>query len=147
MGIAPIRVLVVDDFEPFRRFLCSKLTERHDFEVVGECRDGFEAVREAEELQPDLILLDIGLPRLNGIGAARQIRACAPKSRILFVSENHSRAIADEAMHTGAAGYLVKSHVLTELFPAMSAVLRGEDFVGAGLDDQVPPLPTRERDL
>ena len=69
--MSTVKVLVVDDFEPFRRFVYSTLVKKQEFEIVGEASDGAEAVRPAEELQPDLILLDIGLPVLNGIQAAR----------------------------------------------------------------------------
>jgi CheY-like chemotaxis protein len=78
-----IRVLVVEDFEPFRRFICSVLAEGSGVQVVAEVSDGLEAVRQAEESQPDLILLDIGLPTLNGIKAARRIRKLSP-SRVPF---------------------------------------------------------------
>ena len=78
-----IRVLVVDDFEPFRRFVCSRLGEESTLHVVGE--DGLDAVCRAEELQPDLIILDIGLPKLNGIEAARRIRQLSSSSKILFL--------------------------------------------------------------
>ena len=102
-----IRVLIAEDFEPWRRFYRTALQKRSDFQVVGEVSDGLEAVRQAEQLQPDLILLDIGLPSLNGIGAARQIREISPASKILFVSENRSAEIVREALSTGASGYIV----------------------------------------
>lgn len=78
-------------------------------QIVGEASDGLEAVRMAQQLQPSLILLDIGLPVINGIDAARRIRRVSPTSKILFVSENRSRDLADEALRTGACGYIVKS--------------------------------------
>src|SRR5271167_2404752 len=77
--VLSVRVLVVDDYEPLRRFVCSTLGKKPELHVIGEVSDGLEAVRKAEELQPDLILLDIGLPTLNGIEAARQIRKLAPE--------------------------------------------------------------------
>ena len=81
-----IRVLVVDDYEPFRRFVCSTLESRPDLRVVGEASDGLEAVEKAQALKPDLILLDIGLPSLNGIEAAHRISRLIPTATILFVS-------------------------------------------------------------
>jgi DNA-binding NarL/FixJ family response regulator len=128
-----IRVLVVDDYEPFRRFARSTLGERADFQVVAEASDGLEAVRTTAELQPDLILLDIGLPKLNGIEAARRIREQSPKSKILFFSENRSPEIVGEALGTGAGGYLLKSDAARELFAAMDAVLRGKPFRSSSL--------------
>jgi DNA-binding NarL/FixJ family response regulator len=130
-----IRVIVVDDFEPWRRFVCSTLQKRPGLQVISEVSDGLEAVQKAKELQPDLIVLDIGLPVLNGIEAARQIREQAPKSRILFVSENRSPNFAREASRTGG-GYVVKSDAVSDLLPAVEAVLQGRQFVSAGLAGQ-----------
>jgi len=87
METSLIRVLVVEDSEEFRNFVCSTLWERPELQIVGVVTDGLQAVQRADELQPDLILLDIGLPLLNGIEVARQIRKLSPKSKILFVSQ------------------------------------------------------------
>jgi CheY-like chemotaxis protein len=98
--------------------------------VVGEVSDGFEAVRKAQELQPDLIMLDIGLPGLNGIEAARQIRRLSPKSKIVFVSQESSADVVLEAFSVGAYGYVVKMEAGGELLAAVDAAVRGEQFVG-----------------
>lgn len=133
MGESSIRVLVVDDYEPWRRFACTTLLKQPELRVIGEVFDGSEAVQQAKELQPDLILLDIGLPTLNGIEAARQIGEVSPTSKILFVSENRSPDIAAEALSTGAGGYVVKSDAGSELMPAVKAVLEGKRFISASL--------------
>ena len=125
-----VRVLVIDDFEPWRSYVRSMLQEQHQYEVIGEATDGLEGVQKAEELEPDLILLDIGLPKLNGIAAARQIRQRAPHSRILCTSQDSSWDIAEETLRAGAQGYLVKEDAQEELLIAVSAVLRGEKFLG-----------------
>lgn len=133
MGESSIRVLIIDDYEPWRRFECTTLLKQPHVEIVGEVSDGLEAVQQAKKLQPSLILLDIGLPTLNGIEAARRIREVSPASKILFVSENHSADIAEEAMSTGAGGYVLKSAAAGELLPAVKAVLAGKRFVTASL--------------
>jgi len=133
-----VRVLVVDDFEPFRRFICSTLEKRIELQVIGELSDGLEAVRKAEELQPDLILLDVGLPTLNGIEAARQIRKLSPQSKILFVSQETSTDVVQEALGLGALGYVVKTNAGIELLAAVEAVSQGRQFVSAGLAGYVP---------
>jgi len=127
------RILLVDDYEPWRRFVSTTLQKRPELQIVGEVTDGFEAVQKAQQLRPDLILLDIGLPTLNGIEVARRIRELSPKSKILFLSENRSWDIAEEALRTGAGGYVVKSDAVGELLPAVEAVLSGKRFVSASL--------------
>jgi CheY-like chemotaxis protein len=129
------RLLVVEDSEPFRRFICSTLDKRPELQIVGEATDGLDAVQKAEVLQPDIIVLDIGLPSLNGIEAARRIRKHSPWSKILFVSQETSADVVQEALGTGARGYVVKSDAGSELLPAVNAVLRGEYFIGRSLSD------------
>ena len=109
------------------------LQDHPEFEIVGEASDGLEAIRKSEELQPGLILLDIGLPNLNGIEVARRICASAPDCRILFVSENQCPRIAQEALTTGTCtrGYVVKSYAAEELFPALQAIMQGRHFVSS----------------
>jgi CheY-like chemotaxis protein len=92
--------------------------------------DGLEAVREAQRLQPDLILLDIGLPSLNGLEAARRIRTLSPTSKIVFVTQESSADVVQEALNIGASGFVVKADAGRELIAAVTAVLRGEKFVG-----------------
>ena len=124
-------VVIVDDFAPFRRLLRSKL-EVNGLQTVAEASDGLEAVAKAAELQPDLVLLDIGLPKLNGIKAAAQIHSIAPQSKILFVSLDSAPEIVRSLLRDGAWGYVRKSEINRELENAIEAVLQGERFVSAG---------------
>lgn len=128
-----VRSLLVDDYEPWRRFVRSKLESVAGVQIIGEVSDGLKSVEQAKALQPDLILLDIGLPTINGIEAARRIREVCPLSKILFVSESRSPDIAEEALKTGANGYVVKSDAATELLLAIKAVLEGKRFISASL--------------
>ncbi len=127
-----IRVLVVDDFAPFRRFICSTLSHRPNLQIICEVSDGQEAVRAAEELKPDLILLDIGLPTLNGIAATRQILTLAPEAKLIFVTQEFSPDVVREAFSSGAHGYVVKTRAGTDLVAAVDAVLEGRLFVSDG---------------
>jgi len=127
------RVLVVEDHDWWRRYISSALARASQWEVVGVVADGIEAVEKARDLKPDVILLDVGLPSLDGIQAARRILAHDPSSRILFVTEQQSLDIADVAVATGARGYVVKSDAERELLPAMNAVVEGERFISAKL--------------
>jgi DNA-binding NarL/FixJ family response regulator len=131
--MSTVRVLVVDDYEPARRFVCSTLQQTPDVQIVGEAADGLEAVRKAEELQPDLIVLDIGLPTLNGIEAARQIRKLSPASKILFVSQESSADVVQGALSLGVLGYVVKAHAGSELLAAVQSVRQGRQYLSSGL--------------
>ena len=128
LATSPVRVLVVDDFEPFRRLVLSMLQKQPELHIICEASDGSEAVQKAEELQPELILLDIGLPRLNGIEVARRIRKLSPGSRILFISQESSADLVREALATGARGYVVKADAGRELLTAVNIVLRHSKF-------------------
>jgi DNA-binding NarL/FixJ family response regulator len=127
--VSSVRVLVVEDFVPFRQFISSKLEERPDLSVICEVSDGLEAVQKAVELKPDLILLNIGLPTLNGMDAARQVLKLLPESKIIFVTQESSAEVVREAFRLGAMGYVVKAHAGNELLPAVEAVLSGQQFV------------------
>jgi DNA-binding NarL/FixJ family response regulator len=124
-----IRILLVEDFEPFRSFTRSLLLERPELQIVGETSDGLEAIRQAQELDPDLILMDIGLPGLNGIETARRIRDLVPKSKIVFLTQENSPEIVQEALSLGALGYVHKPCAGNELLQAIAAVLQGRQFV------------------
>lgn len=128
-----MRVLVVDDFEPWRRHVSSTLGQNPRWQIVGEAANGPDAIAKAADLQPDLILLDVGLPAVNGIEAARRILARDPDLRILFVSEHRSWEIAEDALCSGARGYICKSDSGRELEPAMDAIVAGRRFVGERL--------------
>ncbi|WP_260472944.1 response regulator transcription factor [Edaphobacter aggregans] len=127
--MAFVRILVVDDFEAWRRSIISILEQDREVEVIHEASDGLEAVRMCEELQPDLVLLDIGLPKLNGVEAARLIREASPTSKILFLSAHYSQDVMREALRIGAAGYLAKADARRDLLPAIRAALRDEEFL------------------
>ena len=125
----PITVLVVDDYEPFRRFVCSMLEERAEFQVIGQASDGLEAIQKAVELQPDLILMDIGLPKLNGISAAKQIRGLARHSKLIFVSQESDSEVVQETFRLGASGFVHKPRALGVLLSGIQAVLAGNRFI------------------
>jgi len=110
-----IRILIADDYEGWRRQVRLLFEERPQWQVIAEASDGSEAVQKAEELKPDLILLDIGLPKLSGIEAARRIRQLSPNSRIIFLSLHNDLDVVRAALRTGAQGYLHKTNARSEL--------------------------------
>jgi DNA-binding NarL/FixJ family response regulator len=129
-----MRILVADDFVPWRRFVSSViLPKKPGWHIVCEASDGEEAIKKAEEFRPDMILLDIGLPKLNGIDAARLISKIAPESKILFLSAFDSQEVVEEALNTGASGYVVKLDTASELVEAVEAVFHGKQFVSSRL--------------
>ena len=129
--LSSIRILIADDFEGWRRQARSLLQARPQLQVVAEASDGPEAIQKAEELKPDLILLDIGLPKLNGIEAARQIRQLSPSSKIIFLSQYNDHDVVRAALGIGALGYVHKKDALSELLLAVDSVLRSEPFVSS----------------
>ena len=128
-----VRVLVVDDYEPWRRFVASEFQKLPELEIVGEASDGLGAVQQAGELHPDMILLDIGLPTLNGLEAANRIRQVAPDAKIIFLTQNSDRDVVRAAWSTGARGYVLKTDAGGELYPAMVGVLDSDNFVSSGI--------------
>ncbi len=137
-----VRVLVVDDHEPFRRFVSSTLGKQPNLQIIGEAQDGIDAIQQAEALQPDLILLDIGLPGLNGIEAARRIGQTSSASRIIFLTQESSADMVQEAFNSGAWGYVIKTQAGRELLIAVETVLQGKRFLSSGLDGHgVPNTP------
>jgi DNA-binding NarL/FixJ family response regulator len=124
-------VLVVEDFERYRTFVCSLLEDRADLKVIGAVSDGLTAVEKARQLNPDLIIMDIGLPRLNGIEATRRIREFVPTPKIIFLTQETSAEIIEDALELGS-GYVLKSRVQVDLLIAMAAA-EGTKFVSPGL--------------
>ena len=151
--LSSIRILIADDFEDWRRQVHLLLQARPAWQIIAEVSDGSEAVQKAENLKPDLILLDIGLPNLTGIEAALRIRQLSPNSKIIFLSQNNDLDIVRAALGTGALGYVRKTDAGSELLPAVDAVLRGKQFVSSSLkgnelsDTSVAKAPHRHEVL
>jgi DNA-binding NarL/FixJ family response regulator len=131
-----MRLLVVDDHAVVRRAICSLLSLDPTLDVICETASGEDAVEKAGELHPDLVLLDIGLPKISGIEAARQIRKVSPKSQIIFLSQHDSLNMAKEAMKVGGHGYVTKIDAGSELLKAIHAVREGKRFVSQRIRDQ-----------
>jgi len=127
-----VRVLVVDDVEDWRRFVFSIL-RAEPFEIVGEASDGLMAVQLAEQMQPTIVLLDIGLRGLDGIKAGAGIRRVAPDAKIVFVSQQFDPDIIRAALQLGAWGYVLKSDAARELVKVINPVLSGKDFVSSSV--------------
>ena len=133
--MAAVSILIVDDHQPFRRIVRMALQSRTDFHIIAEAADGMEAVQSARALQPDVILLDVNLPLLNGIEASRQIQRFAPHSKVLLLTQESSPSFVSQVFHFGVAGYVHKAHAYGELIPAIDSVLRRIRFIGSGLGD------------
>ena len=120
----PIRVLVADDHPVFRQWLKAHL-DRDGFRIVGEAADGLEAVQLARELQPDVALLDLGMPGLSGLEAVRLIVLASPSTKIILLTTHDETPYVVEALRAGAKGYIMKSQVADELIAAIRQVLSG----------------------
>jgi DNA-binding NarL/FixJ family response regulator len=123
---------VVEDSDIFRRLICSKLRSRAEF-AITQASDGVEGLQKAEDHQPDLILLDIGLPRLDGIEAAKRMGGVAPLAKILFLTVESDPELIEEALRLGALGYIHKPSMEHDLLPAIYAAVAGERYVSRTL--------------
>lgn len=130
MPLQRIRILLVDDSAAVRQVLCSLLSADIEFEIVCESVNGVGAISKAIELQPNVILLDINLPDMNGLEAARQMKSAAPSAEILLLSEHDLLPMVQEGLRAGARGYLLKSDAPHELATAIRQVHKKEQYVG-----------------
>jgi len=140
-----IRILIADDYEGWRRQVRLLFQARPEWQVIDEASDGSEAVQKAEELKPDLILLDIGLPTLDGIDASRRISMVVPGAKILVVTQNNDADVARAVLSDGASGYVLKLDANRELLRAVEVVLHGGQFVSTGVThrdgiSRIPPF-------
>jgi two-component system, NarL family, nitrate/nitrite response regulator NarL len=124
-----LKFLVVDDHEQFRKYVCGLLESQPRFAVVGEAANGVEAIGRASEVQPDVVVLDINMPVLGGIEAAEQILLLAPKTQIIFLTQDDSEMMIEGAMAKGARAYVVKQSAATDLVKAVECVVTGKKFV------------------
>lgn len=130
-----VRVLVVDDVELWHTVVHMRLDREPNLHIIGVATDGLDAVRKAKELQPDLILLDVRLPKLNGLEAARQIGKVAPKSKILFLSLESDPDVVRGALSAGGLGYVLKAEAARDLLAGIESVLLGRRFLSSSLRD------------
>lgn len=124
-----IRVVLADDHRMLREGLRALLERQDDIEVVGEAADGREAVRLASQLRPDVVVMDVSMPLLNGIEATRQIRRDCPTTRVLTLTVHESQDYVAQLLAAGASGYIIKRAGGDELVSAVRAVHRGEAFL------------------
>ena len=136
--LSPIRIVIVDDFEGWRRQVRLLFQARPQWQIIAEVSDGPEAVQKAADQKPDLIVLDFGLPKLNGVEAARRIRHVSPTSTIVFLSQNNDPDVVRAALSTGALGYVHKTDVRSDLLPAIETVLQGRQFVSKSIKGYKP---------
>lgn len=132
-----LRVLLADDHAILRSGLHLLINSQPDMEVVGEASDGAETVTKAKALLPDVILLDINMPGMDGLAALPHLQASAPQSRILILTMHEDVAYLQEAMHAGASGYVLKKAVDTEVLLAIRAVMRGETYVHSAMTQKL----------
>jgi DNA-binding NarL/FixJ family response regulator len=159
----PIRIMLVDDHNVVRRGLAALLEMEGGFDVVAEAEDGETALRRAGEVQPDVVMLDLSMPRLNGLETARRLRRQLPQIQVLVLSMHEDEEFVAQALQAGAGGYVLKRSMEEELFLALRAVASGNVFVspavarpivdeylrraGSPTERSGPALTSREREV
>ena len=133
LDTSTMRILVVEDFEGFRSYINSLLQGQPEVQVIGAASDGLEAVVKAQQLRPDLVLTDIGLPTIDGLEVARRIRERVPETNIVFLTQESDADVVKAALSLGALGYVVKQRAGSDLLAALAAVREGKRFVSEGL--------------
>ncbi len=123
-----LRILIADDFQPTRRSIAALLADQRRVEIVGESGDGFDAVQQARTLRPDIVLLDVDLPTLNGLEVARRIHQLSASTHIIFISDGSSASAAEEAFRVGASAFILKADVGRRLLSVIHAVARGDNL-------------------
>ena len=129
----PVRVLIVEDSEVVRQSVCSMLQDYANFRVVGEANDGVQGISQSQTLQPDVILLDVSMPILSGLGAAPRMLQVSPDSKILMFSHYDSASMVIASLNAGALGYEVKSDAGKDLMAGLLATSQGKQFVSSGV--------------
>jgi len=132
--MSALRILLADDHEFVRRGVRALLETKPGWEIVAEASDGQTAVEKSKELKPDIVVLDIGMPRLNGLEAARRVRAVSPETKILILSMHDSEHLAKSVVAAGALGYITKSDASRDLVLAIEALVRGKIFFTPRMD-------------
>ena len=132
-----VRILIVDDSERWRRSVRALLTIISSLEVVSEAADGLEAIQKCEELRPDLVLLDIHLPKMSGFEVARRLSESSPSTKILFLSSYQSPEVMKEALKIGS-GFVVKKDAASDLLPTVKAMIRNEPYIGFKFFEDAP---------
>jgi DNA-binding NarL/FixJ family response regulator len=123
-----LKILVVEDNDSVRKQICELPKSQSDFEVICEAANGLEGVRNAEEFQPDIVVLDVSMPIFGGIKAAARIRRVASKARIVFLSQHKLEGVAQAALASGGHAYVVKSAASSDLVPAINTAVNGKQF-------------------
>jgi len=131
--LTPVRILIVEDSDVLRHRVCSMLRDCADFYVVGEACDGVQAINQSMELQPDVVLLDVSMPNLSGLGAAPRILQVSPQSKILMFSQHDASYLVSAALNAGALGYVVKYDAGRDLLAGLRATSRGKQFLSSGV--------------
>jgi DNA-binding NarL/FixJ family response regulator len=161
-----LRILIADDHEVVRRGLCTLLQTHEGWEICGEAKDGREAVEKAKEVKPDVVILDVGMPNLNGLAATRQLLQQNPCQKVIVLTIADSDQVIREALNAGARGFVLKSDAARDLISAVEALQRNRMFFTPRVNDMVlagfldkghngsnggspklPTLTTREREV
>jgi DNA-binding NarL/FixJ family response regulator len=135
--MSQLKILIVDDHTLFRDGLHLILAQRQDLSIVGDAADGLTAIEKARALSPDIVLLDIAMPKLNGIDTMKQIKSVCPKTKVIILTMHAKDQYIHEALNSGANGYVLKDSASSDLIAAITAVARGEAYLSPAVSKRM----------
>jgi DNA-binding NarL/FixJ family response regulator len=141
-----VKILIADDHDVIREGIKSILSKETDYKVIGEASDGEEVIQKVKELKPDILLLDITMPKRSGLDLIRQVHYLSPSTKIVIITMHRANIYIDKALKLGVKGYLLKENVVEDLIPALRRIERGEYYISSKATEYLVERVTQEKE-